>query len=437
MNMDRQKKRRGSMASIISLVIAIILSMPVYALADETIGFDDAVGEASVEIEAAVDENAPEILSDSNEPQEEAEEILYVDQDEEVLVRDDISEDVFTAEEPQKEAEFDVDDAIPESISDPGGQLEEEPEEILSDDFGDELFEEDVPEEDVLAEDTAANEEALSDIEETLPEGISFPAEEVGEEADDLPMMDAEQPVENMTDEQDESNTDLIDEGSNTDTEFFTVYFDVCGHGKEVEPVLRAKGSVLEKPDDPQDEGFTFIGWYREDACEREWDFETDTVTEDITLYAGWEENVQEESTEQSTEQAQDVEETIEISEAVEEPTWTLSIPGSQAVAYKAERTEIGTIAVKDASHFAEGQAISVILDYSSFSSNDYSIPIVITVIQNGTEYVWDDGTSCSLNPDGSDPITVYVNISAEAWDAAPHGSYAMSIQFRSALLWR
>lgn len=133
----------------------------------------------------------------------------------------------------------------------------------------------------------------------------------------------------------------------------------------------------------------------------------------------------------------QDAEELPELLDSDEEPVWSLSLPGSQEIAYKAERTEIGTIAVKDVSHFADGQAISVTLDYSSFNSDDYSIPIEITVIQNGTEYVWDDGTSCSLNPDGSDPVTVYVNISAEAWDAAPHGSYAMSIQFRSDLLGR
>ena len=117
-----------------------------------------------------------------------------------------------------------------------------------------------------------------------------------------------------------------------------------------------------------------------------------------------------------------------------EEPTWSLSIPSGQSIAYKAERTKIGTISVKNASNFTDGQFIRVTLDYSSFTSGDHSIPIVITVIQNGVERTWSAGTSFSLKPDGSDPITVYVNISAEAWSAAPHGSYAMSLRFRSGL---
>ena len=117
-----------------------------------------------------------------------------------------------------------------------------------------------------------------------------------------------------------------------------------------------------------------------------------------------------------------------------EEPVWSLSLPGSQQIAYKAERTKIGTISVKGASGFTDGQAISVTLDYSSFSSDTHSIPIVITVIQNGTERTWNAGTTISLSPDGSNPITVFVNISAEAWAAAPYGAYAMSLVFHSAL---
>lgn len=133
----------------------------------------------------------------------------------------------------------------------------------------------------------------------------------------------------------------------------------------------------------------------------------------------------------------QDAEELPELLDSAEEPVWSLSLPGSQAIAYKAERTKIGTIAIKDALNFTDDQSICVTLDYSSFNSDDYSIPIEITFIQHGTEFVWDDGSSCFINPDGSDPITVYVNISAEAWDAAPHGSYAMTIQFRAELVGR
>lgn len=272
----------------------------------------------------------------------------------------------------------------------------------------------DDPVEDILAVEEIP-EEVVFELDELVPEIVSMPVEPPVEEIGELLLVDlveetftADEPSEDTL-----AGTDAPAEVEpDTDETIPEAIADPAEQAEEDIPVDESKpeasdeGTVELPPTD------------LEDAVE-------DLLDEPI------------EFTEESTEQVQDVEETIEIPEAVEEPAWTLSIPGSQAIAYKAERTEIGTIAVKNAKHFADGQAVSVTLEYSSFNSNDYSIPIVITVIQNGTEFIWNDGTSCSLKPDGSDPITVYVNVSAEAWDAAPHGSYAMSIQFRSALLGR
>ena len=380
----------------LTLVLLLLLSKPVFALAEETTEDPPTAEEISEEVIVEMDEPAPEIVSTPVDPPvEEAEEILLVDPSEEAFVADESWEGTSVAEDTPVEAETDMGETIPEVTIDPAEQSEEDEETPVDG----------------------------SDTEESDEEAVELPPTDLEEAVEDFP----EEPIESSEEPgNDETDTD-------TETESFIVRFDLCGHGEAVEAICVTSGDTLEKPDNPRAEGFTFIGWYREASCEWKWDFDTDTVTEDMTLYAGWEEIVQEESTEQ--EQAD--EETIEMPDVEEEPAWTLSLPGSQAIAYKAERTKIGTIAVTDASHFADGQAVSVTLDYSSFSSDDYSIPIVITVIQNGTEYVWNDGTSCSLNPDGSDPITVYVNISAEAWDAAPHGSYAMSIQFRSALLGR
>ncbi|MBQ3227276.1 MAG: leucine-rich repeat protein [Clostridia bacterium] len=49
-----------------------------------------------------------------------------------------------------------------------------------------------------------------------------------------------------------------------------------------------ATGSMIDKPADPTKSGLTFVGWYKESTCINEWNFDTDTVTEDITLYAKW-----------------------------------------------------------------------------------------------------------------------------------------------------
>lgn len=240
-------------------------------------------------------------------------------------------------------------------------------------------------------------------------------------EYDDDTDADTEQPIQ----EEEPDNAPDSD-----DITVYVVSFDLRGHGTAIAPINVEADGTIKKPSTPQADGFTFTGWYREPSCEREWSFDTDTVTENLTLYAGWEEIPPEETVEQSEEAPLPL-------EPDEEPVWSLSLPGSQQIAYKAERTRIGTISVKEASGFTDGQAISVTLDYSSFSSDTHSIPIEITVKQNGTERTWRAGTTILLSPDGSDPITIFVNISAEAWMAASHGAYAMSLVFHSALAGR
>ena len=68
-----------------------------------------------------------------------------------------------------------------------------------------------------------------------------------------------------------------------------TVTFDANSHGTapaKIENV--AHGSKITAPTEPTEEGYTFGGWYKEDTCEDDWDFNEDTVTGDTTLYAKW-----------------------------------------------------------------------------------------------------------------------------------------------------
>lgn len=68
-----------------------------------------------------------------------------------------------------------------------------------------------------------------------------------------------------------------------------TVMFDVQGHGKAPEKVIDVKvGSVVARPEDPVAEGYRFDGWYRDAACTKVWNFESDIVQSDMTLYAKW-----------------------------------------------------------------------------------------------------------------------------------------------------
>mgnify|MGYP003292658418 CR=1 FL=1 len=71
---------------------------------------------------------------------------------------------------------------------------------------------------------------------------------------------------------------------------FFTVTFDLNGKfGKAPEKLDNISyGSTITKPSDPVVSGYGFYGWYKDEACTEPWNFGSDIVTEDITLYAYW-----------------------------------------------------------------------------------------------------------------------------------------------------
>ena len=48
------------------------------------------------------------------------------------------------------------------------------------------------------------------------------------------------------------------------------------------------KGSLVERPQEPKRPGRVFGGWYTDEDCMDRWDFETDTVEDNMTLYAKW-----------------------------------------------------------------------------------------------------------------------------------------------------
>ncbi|MDD4003068.1 MAG: InlB B-repeat-containing protein [Clostridia bacterium] len=70
-----------------------------------------------------------------------------------------------------------------------------------------------------------------------------------------------------------------------------TVTFDSQG-GSTVKSVIGIdSGSKITLPSAPSKDGFSFEGWYKEKSCQTKWNFDIDTVTTSITLYASWIEN--------------------------------------------------------------------------------------------------------------------------------------------------
>ena len=70
----------------------------------------------------------------------------------------------------------------------------------------------------------------------------------------------------------------------------FTITFDSKG-GTDVPAQNQMFGQLLEVPEPPTREGYTFTGWYKDYGCFALWNVEEDTIETDLTLYAGWQKN--------------------------------------------------------------------------------------------------------------------------------------------------
>lgn len=76
--------------------------------------------------------------------------------------------------------------------------------------------------------------------------------------------------------------------GTISDTAKLTVTFDSNG-GSEVAEQKILKGQTVEQPANPTKERATFLGWYTDADCTEAYDFGK-PVTENLTIYAAWEE---------------------------------------------------------------------------------------------------------------------------------------------------
>lgn len=77
------------------------------------------------------------------------------------------------------------------------------------------------------------------------------------------------------------------EKGGDGKTTTYTVTFNVDG-GSAVQSQNVKKGGHVVKPTDPTKDGFVFTGWCKDSGLETPFDFEGETVTAAITIYASW-----------------------------------------------------------------------------------------------------------------------------------------------------
>lgn len=66
-----------------------------------------------------------------------------------------------------------------------------------------------------------------------------------------------------------------------------TVHFETNG-GSTIEDQKVQYGEKVKKPEDPTRDGYYLEGWYSDLDLQNKWDFDNDTVTGNMTLYAKW-----------------------------------------------------------------------------------------------------------------------------------------------------
>lgn len=74
-----------------------------------------------------------------------------------------------------------------------------------------------------------------------------------------------------------------------TENSYYYVAFNCQDRGNPIDTIFNvAIGSTIEEPTAPNDEFYIFEGWFKDASTTIPWDFETETITCNTTLYAKW-----------------------------------------------------------------------------------------------------------------------------------------------------
>jgi len=164
------------------------------------------------------------------------------------------------------------------------------------------------------------------------------------------------------------TSVSLTKTGSNN-TETYTVTFDANGGIPTPQNQKVAKGGKVSQPSTVTKSNFVFGGWYKDQACTTVWNFDTDTVSGNIILYARW--------VNEGSEQY-DMTGTYTFAKNNQECTWVFKSNGNYEV------TGYGIVGTKTGTWSLKGNDVTI--SYATSGGGAVSGSEVFTVQKNGEQ---------------------------------------------------
>ena len=238
-------------------------------------------------------------------------------------------------------------------------------------------------------------------------------------------------------------------QGSLTITKLWKVQFNMNGHGSAIDNQYIFPGNTASTPSTPSATGYTFGGWYTNEACTSAYNFST-AVTGDITLYAKWTANTYTITYSPAT--PSNFAYTVKPSSGTYNSTVSITVTPNQnykITNYSAYKTSASGTSVS-VSHtpgtlvytFTQ-QAYGVTFNVSaasyglsatatpSYENKTFSLGYTSTHTPEGTKGTnWFVYYVCTSKPDGA---TCPINQSTGVATVSKDGDYTFKVQFRTA----
>ena len=187
-----------------------------------------------------------------------------------------------------------------------------------------------------------------------------------------------------------------------------TVTFDANGHGTAptAQTNLWSNEAKAMEPDAPTASGFVFTGWYTDAACTTWWNFGSDVVPGDMTLYAGWAE--------------------------VLGSSYTLEVPEQVTIVPNTEWTTVTVdVTALKMQLMADGrtpQFLRLTFNYGTLTDqadNSKTIPFKLATMNSDTEM---EQSNQNVYEAGQKQFRIH--ISSAHWSAATPGTYSGTVSY-------